>query len=189
MRGHQAPATQLRRPVFCAGWPEFDGWIPATLVKLISEASSWGLLIAIAAVGMKTSFKGFWSSGSTVFYLVIAETLLLAAIFVGAIHWMGLNARQRAIRASRHLELESTCTALATAWALSKASSMLSPRANATPMRRFPLITGLPNNRIWVSTADKAASKFENSVFPIRPGQNHRRCAGPMLSNIRDGQF
>ena len=67
------------------------GWIPATLVKLISEASSWGLLIAIAAVGMKTSFKGFWSSGSTVFYLVIAETLLLAAIFVGAIHWMGLT--------------------------------------------------------------------------------------------------
>jgi uncharacterized integral membrane protein (TIGR00698 family) len=67
------------------------GWIPRAVVELISETSSWGLLIAIAAVGMKTSFKGFWSSGSTVFYLVIAETLLLAAIFVGAIHWMGLN--------------------------------------------------------------------------------------------------
>lgn len=64
--------------------------IPPMLVDLTSQASSWGLLTAIAAVGMKTSFKGFWSSGSTVFYLVIAETLLLAVCFLAAIYWLEL---------------------------------------------------------------------------------------------------
>ena len=64
--------------------------LPEMVVQLLSNASSWGLLIAIAAVGMKTSFKGFWSSGSTVFYLVIAETLLLAILFILSINALEL---------------------------------------------------------------------------------------------------
>jgi len=67
------------------------GWIPGAAQSFLSHLSSWGLLIAISAVGMKTSFRGFWSSGSTVFYLVIAETLILAALFVLSIHLMDLN--------------------------------------------------------------------------------------------------
>lgn len=66
------------------------GWIPSVVSSALSALSSWGLLIAIAAVGMKTSFRGFWSSGSRVFYLVILETLLLAGLFVLAIHLMDL---------------------------------------------------------------------------------------------------
>lgn len=53
-------------------------WIPDAVVQIVSAASNWGLLIAIAAVGVKTSFKGFWSSGSTVLYLIFAETIFLA---------------------------------------------------------------------------------------------------------------
>lgn len=66
------------------------GWVPNWLVQILSEASSWGLLVAIAAVGMKTSFRGFWSSGSTVFYLVLAQTLFLVLIFVGAINLLDM---------------------------------------------------------------------------------------------------
>lgn len=52
--------------------------IPSEISMLLSSASGWGLLTAIAAVGIKTSFKGFWSSGSTVLYLILAETIYIA---------------------------------------------------------------------------------------------------------------
>lgn len=65
--------------------------IPSGVTQLLSAGSSWGLLIAIAAVGMKTSVRDFWASGSTVIYLVIGQTLLLAVAFVLAIYVLGLT--------------------------------------------------------------------------------------------------
>lgn len=61
------------------------GWLPAWFVELATQLSSWALLTAIAAVGMKTSFKGVWSSGSQVFQLIAILTLVLAGLFVSAI--------------------------------------------------------------------------------------------------------
>lgn len=65
--------------------------IPAIVIEAVTQLSSWGLLAAIAAVGMKTSFRGFWSTGSTVIYMVLIETAVLASIFLAAIHLLGLG--------------------------------------------------------------------------------------------------
>ena len=58
--------------------------IPAAIRDVAGAASSWGLLAAISAVGVKTSFRGFWKYGSFIFYCIAAETIFLALlIFFG----------------------------------------------------------------------------------------------------------
>lgn len=58
--------------------------IPTAIRDGLVTASGWGLLIAIAAVGMRTSFRGVWSQGSGLFRLIVAETVFIA-VFVLAL--------------------------------------------------------------------------------------------------------
>ena len=54
--------------------------IPVLIRDGLVTASGWGLLIAIAAVGMRTSFRGLWAQGSLLFGLILAETVFIALL-------------------------------------------------------------------------------------------------------------
>ena len=61
------------------------GFVPAILADLLADASGWALLIAIAAVGMKTSLATVLQVGGVAIALITAETLFLAGIFAAAL--------------------------------------------------------------------------------------------------------
>jgi uncharacterized integral membrane protein (TIGR00698 family) len=54
------------------------GAIPAPLVLLLGHASQWGLLIAVAALGVRTSLQELTAVGARPLYAIVAQTLLLA---------------------------------------------------------------------------------------------------------------
>ena len=55
------------------------GVIPVAVVSAADTASQWALLVAISAVGMKTSLKQVLSVGGPAIALICAETIFLAA--------------------------------------------------------------------------------------------------------------
>ena len=63
------------------------GWIPAPVITAGSEISRWCLVIAIAAIGMKTSLKSLVDMGLRPVALVVTETLVLAAIVLAVVAW------------------------------------------------------------------------------------------------------
>lgn len=79
-------------PVFVLGFLALAavnsmGLIPAFVTDVLSEISRWALLIAIAAVGMKTSLKKVLDVGGQAITLIVAETLFIATlIIVGIIY-------------------------------------------------------------------------------------------------------
>jgi uncharacterized integral membrane protein (TIGR00698 family) len=56
------------------------GWIPPAVVDAGSGISRWCLVIAIAAIGMKTSLKSLVEMGLKPVMVIVAETLFLAAL-------------------------------------------------------------------------------------------------------------
>lgn len=79
-------------PVFVLGFLALAavnsmGFLPAFVTDVLSEISRWALLIAIAAVGMKTSLKKVLDVGGQAITLIVAETLFIATlIIVGIIY-------------------------------------------------------------------------------------------------------
>ena len=63
------------------------GWIPATVVEWGSTVSRACLVMAIAAIGMKTSLKSLVDMGFRPVMLVVLETLVLAAMVLGVLAW------------------------------------------------------------------------------------------------------
>lgn len=61
------------------------GLIPTVLSDLLAEISRWALLIAIAAVGMKTSIKKVLDVGGQAITLIVAETIFIAALILAGI--------------------------------------------------------------------------------------------------------
>jgi len=60
------------------------GFIPAALSEWMGQASRWLLVIAIAAVGMKTDLKQVMSVGGAAIGLIVVETLFLGCfVLVG----------------------------------------------------------------------------------------------------------
>ena len=60
------------------------GLIPELLSRLAGDASRWALLIAIAAVGMKSSLKRIFEVGGPAITLILAETVFIGvAILIG----------------------------------------------------------------------------------------------------------
>jgi uncharacterized integral membrane protein (TIGR00698 family) len=60
------------------------GFIPDALSQLAGDASRWALLIAIAAVGMKSSLKRIFEVGGQAITLILAETVFIGvAILIG----------------------------------------------------------------------------------------------------------
>ena len=64
------------------------GFIPVFLVNFLDWIAQWLLIGAIAALGVKTSLKDMISLGPTHFGLVVAETVILFVLAVGAILFM-----------------------------------------------------------------------------------------------------
>ncbi len=60
--------------------------IPVILGDVLGEVSRWSLIIAIAAVGMKTSLGEVMGIGRSAMILILAETIFLAGVVV-----IGLN--------------------------------------------------------------------------------------------------
>jgi len=65
------------------------GLIPAALAELAGILSRWALLIAIAAVGIKTSLGRMLEVGPAAIALLLAETIFLGAFVVTGIHLIG----------------------------------------------------------------------------------------------------
>jgi uncharacterized integral membrane protein (TIGR00698 family) len=61
------------------------GWIPAEVQQGLSAVSRGCLVVAIAALGMKTSFMQLARAGWRPFALILAETVWMAALVLAAI--------------------------------------------------------------------------------------------------------
>ena len=55
--------------------------IPATVLHNLESISRWALIVAVAAVGIKTSLKGVMKIGGRAITLVVSETAFIAIIF------------------------------------------------------------------------------------------------------------
>ncbi len=64
------------------------GLIPPFVTEMLSQASRWLLLIAIAAVGMKTNLKQVLSVGGAAIALIIVETLFIAGVILAGITFL-----------------------------------------------------------------------------------------------------
>ncbi len=64
------------------------GLIPPFLSELLSQTSRWLLLIAIAAVGMKTNLKQILSVGGAAIALIVVETLFIAGIILAGLTFL-----------------------------------------------------------------------------------------------------
>ncbi|WP_052249386.1 putative sulfate exporter family transporter [Tateyamaria sp. ANG-S1] len=62
--------------------------IPTQVADLMSQASRWMLLIAIAAVGMKTNLKRVLAVGGAAIALLVTETLFIAALILAGIYYL-----------------------------------------------------------------------------------------------------
>jgi len=61
-----------------------DG-IPHTVTDIATNLSQWCLLIAIAAVGMKTSLKSIFEVGGQAIAIIVGETIFIGTIMILAI--------------------------------------------------------------------------------------------------------
>jgi uncharacterized integral membrane protein (TIGR00698 family) len=64
------------------------GLVPQPVVAYMSELSRWCLVAAIAAIGMKTSFRAITTVGVKPVTLIVAETVFLAAVVLGFIFFI-----------------------------------------------------------------------------------------------------
>lgn len=63
------------------------GLIPVSVADFMSQASRWMLLIAIAAVGMKTNLKRVLAVGGPAIALLMTETLFIAGLILAGIYY------------------------------------------------------------------------------------------------------
>jgi uncharacterized integral membrane protein (TIGR00698 family) len=64
------------------------GLVPTWLSAGLGDVSRWALLIAIAAVGMKTSLRTILDVGGQAIALIVAETIFLAGFILLGLHWL-----------------------------------------------------------------------------------------------------
>ena len=87
--GHGAGA-RATLPLFLVGFAVLVvvnsfGLLPSFVIGMANEASRWCLVAAIAALGMKTSFKALFAVGWRPVGLMVAETLWIAALVLFAV--------------------------------------------------------------------------------------------------------
>ena len=61
------------------------GAIPAFLADALADVSRWALLVAVAAVGMKTSLRRVLDVGGEAILLIVAETVFVAALILAGV--------------------------------------------------------------------------------------------------------
>lgn len=64
------------------------GWLPASLVGAGTDVSRWLLVVAIAAIGMKTHLKELATVGFKPVALMLGETLFLAVLALLLLRWL-----------------------------------------------------------------------------------------------------
>lgn len=67
------------------------GWVPGALQHAAGEASRALLLVAIAAIGMKTQLREVAAVGWKPVALIVGETVFLAALVIGLMAWLPLT--------------------------------------------------------------------------------------------------
>ncbi|MGE6122722.1 putative sulfate exporter family transporter [Aeromonas media] len=63
------------------------GLVPAMVQGGVNELSRWCLVIAIAAIGMKTQLKELAAVGIKPILLMVGETAFLVALVLTLMHW------------------------------------------------------------------------------------------------------
>lgn len=64
------------------------GAVPAVVSSFLGDVSKWALLIAIAAVGMKTSLKTIFDVGGQAIILIVAETIFIGLFILAGIYYL-----------------------------------------------------------------------------------------------------
>lgn len=64
------------------------GWLPLSLVSAGTDVSRWFLVVAIAAIGMKTHLKELATVGFKPVALMLGETLFLAVLALLLLRWL-----------------------------------------------------------------------------------------------------
>jgi uncharacterized integral membrane protein (TIGR00698 family) len=93
-RGARADGAAVPRPWFIGGFVlcvllGSSGWLPAAVTAAGLAVSRACLVMAIAALGMKTTLATLVRGGAGPMLLVLAETLFLALLVLGWIGWSG----------------------------------------------------------------------------------------------------
>ena len=60
-------------------------WFPPALKSGLLDLSRWCLVIAIAAIGMKTALRSLKGVGGQAITLICVETVLLAGLVIGVL--------------------------------------------------------------------------------------------------------
>ena len=89
-RGGDPTVSKLPIPAFLIAFPLLVGvnsahLIPEPVRVVLVDTSRWCLVIAIAALGMKTSLKALAEVGHRALTLIVAETIFLALLVLGVI--------------------------------------------------------------------------------------------------------
>jgi uncharacterized integral membrane protein (TIGR00698 family) len=61
------------------------GWVPSAAQSVLTPVSSWCLLTAVAALGVKTSLKALADVGPAPVGVMVIQTLLLAGLVIGGL--------------------------------------------------------------------------------------------------------
>ena len=65
------------------------GWVPAQMQSMLTPVSSWCLLTAVAALGVKTSLKALADVGPAPVSVMVVQTIFLALFVIGGIALIG----------------------------------------------------------------------------------------------------
>jgi uncharacterized integral membrane protein (TIGR00698 family) len=66
------------------------GWVPAHAGDALASLSRWCLVLAIAALGVMTSFAELAALGWQPVILLVSETLFLGVLIMGGLLWLGI---------------------------------------------------------------------------------------------------
>jgi uncharacterized membrane protein YadS len=61
------------------------GWVPAAAHTILTPVSSWALLAAVAALGVKTSLKSLAEVGPAPVGVMVLQTIFLAVFVIGGV--------------------------------------------------------------------------------------------------------
>jgi uncharacterized integral membrane protein (TIGR00698 family) len=87
------PAARVPIPMFLVGFAALValnslGFLPPPAVAAAGELSRWCLVAAIAALGMKTTFKALIAAGWRPVAVMVAETLWIGGLVLAGVIWL-----------------------------------------------------------------------------------------------------
>ncbi|MDB5424108.1 MAG: hypothetical protein JWQ29_1524 [Phenylobacterium sp.] len=87
------PAAKVPIPMFLVGFAALValnslGLLPKPAVAAAGEVSRWCLVVAIAALGMKTTFKALVAAGWRPVAVMVAETLWIGGLVLAGVVWL-----------------------------------------------------------------------------------------------------